>query len=798
MQAITLRILSSLMLFFCLTIHTVRAISCDTGEVGVVILIDPDDWPDETSWAITDADGGVVAEGEYGSDSLCLDEGMCYTFHLYDSYGDGIYAPHGVELYFDGELLATFSGDFGYSSSIDMGCPPGTSCGSAIDVTTGSYTAPAPNTWYKFNPEEFGTYQITTCDLENYCNTQIWVYEYCAGLIPSEFAEGTTYYNDDWCGEQSFISGIFLTDKEYYIRIGDLDTSCEGSAIHWQISYVGPPSGCTDPYACNYAPLAVVDDGSCLYPGDPACPLGPDLVLDSTYFDGLPNFSSDFSVELYDADWDDCAFEEACVTGVGNRYVMKFGVKINNIGDLDYHLGSPDDGAPGFVYSPCHGHWHYADYGEYILYDAFGNEIPAGHKNGYAVMDIGCFDGTPQYGGDEMGISAGCYDIYGRGTSCQWVDLTDIPDGNYTLVARVNWENHPDADGNTETDISNNWISICINVERDAPGDMPTVTKVEDCAPYYDCYGEIFGSAQLDCNGVCNGPGRIGDLNLDTARTAVDVDEYLDRILSNTIIAASCNDANADGDIDLYDAALVNGCAWQEAGITHIVNLCNMPYGFLNTSDTVTFSIGEINPEEEYVDIYAKNISADILGFQLTMDGLTIDSIVKLASSIEADDFHMVHSDREIIGLGYNEQGFIKNFTPLPLFRVYFSAVYPTTICIDYVTTAVNEDYHEVVALKDDACYTLTGVNDIVVSPDLLNIHIYPHPVTGQSVFSFNNYLHDTFELELYDITGQLLRTYPATTGECFYIDKSELPAGMYIYKLKGSKISNLGKLIVQ
>lgn len=788
----------SLITLLCLNLNYVQAISCDAGEVGVVILIDPDSWPAETSWAVTDAGGVIIAEGDAESDSLCVTEGTCYTFHLYDSYGDGIYTPHGVELYYDGELLATFSGDFDYSTSIDMGCPPGTSCGSAIDITTGTYTAPEPNTWYKFIPEEFGTYQITTCDLENTCNTQIWVYDHCAGLIPSEFAEGTTYYNDDWCDEQSFISGIFETEKEYYIRIGDIETSCEGSEINWQIIYIGPPSGCTDPYSCNYSPLAVIDDGSCIYPGDPGCPLGPDLTLDSTYFDGLPYFNADFSLESYNADWDDCAFEEACVTGVGTRYVLKFGVKIDNIGDVDYHLGSPDDGAPGFIYSPCHGHWHYADYGEYILYDEFGNEIPAGHKNGYAVMDVGCFDGTPKYGGGNMGISAGCYDIYGRGTSCQWVDLTDIPDGNYTLVARVNWLNNPDADGNTEINLSNNWTSICINLERDAPGDMPTVTKVDSCAPYYDCYGEIFGSANYDCNGECNGFARVGDLNADTARTAVDVDEYIERILSNTIIAASCNDANGDGDIDVYDAAIVNGCALQEAGVTHIINLCNMPYGFLNTNDTVTFSIGEINTAEEYLDIYVKNVNADILGFQLTLEGLTIDSIVKLAPSIETDDFQIQHSDKEIIGLGYNEEGFIKNITPLPLFRVYFTAIYPTTICIDYVTTAINEDYHEVVALKNDGCYTLTSINDLVLSTDLLNVNIYPHPITEQSVFSFNNYLHTDFSLYLYDFTGRLLREYPSTSGDEFIINKEELPAGMYIYKLKSGQISSQGKIIIQ
>jgi hypothetical protein len=775
----------------------IYAITCDAGEVPVLINIDPDSWPSETSWALMDADGVVVAEGDYSSDSLCVAEGTCYTFHLYDSYGDGIYSPHGVELIYDGVSVAFFTGDFDYGTSIDIGCPPGAACASSIVVTEGTYTADAPNFWYEFTAPSYGTYIISTCDLDNSCNTQLWVYDHCEGLELSEYAEGTVYYNDDACGELAEITAILLEGETYYIRVGDLGTSCEGSAIHWSLSYGGPPSGCTDPYACNYSPLAVVDDGSCLFPGDPACPNGPDLVLDSTYFDGLPYFTSDFSLEAYDSDYDDCAFEEACVTGTDIRYVLKFGVKISNIGDVDYHLGSPGDGAPGFVYSDCHNHWHYADYGEYLLFDSLGVEIPAGHKNGYAVMDVGCFDGTPQYGGWNMGISAGCYDIYGRGTSCQWVDLTDVPDGRYTMVQRVNWENNPDIDGNVETNLANNWTSVCINIERDTPGGEPTVTLADDCAPYYDCYGEIFGTAEYDCNGICNGPGLIGDLDGSALQATADVDQYVDEILDNSILAASCNDANADSDIDVYDATLVNGCAWEHLGITHIIELCDLPYGYTNIGDTVTFSIGEINPSEGYLDIYSVNTTADILAYQLKLAGIDhIDSVVSMAPSIDATDFRFANSDDEFIGLGYDETGYIKNYVPLPVARVYYTTTYPTTICIDYVTTAVNEDYQEVIALKDNSCFTLTGLEH-AVSTQSLQAQINPHPVSGTSVIRFNNTAKSICILRLTDMSGQVVHVAEGT-GDTFTLEAADFTPGIYVYQLTNGAESAQGTVVIQ
>ncbi|HPE96709.1 MAG: lysyl oxidase family protein [Chitinophagales bacterium] len=773
------------------------ALTCGASEVPVHILIDPDSWPGEISWDITDADGGIIASGDYNSDSTCVVDGECYTFHLYDSYGDGIYSPHGVELYYDNELVAFFTGDYDYGTSIDIGCPPGTACSSSIEVTEGTYTAPAPNSWYEFTPAEYGTYIISTCDLDNTCNTQLWVYDHCDGLVLSEYAEGTVYYNDDACGEQAEITGILLEGETYYIRVGDLGSSCEGTSINWSLTYAGPPSGCTDPYACNYSPLATVDDGTCIYPGSPDCPAGPDLVLDSTYFDGYPSFTSDFSLESYDSDWDDCAFEEACVTGTGIRYVLKFGVKIKNIGDVDYHLGSPTDGAPGFVYSDCHNHWHYADYGEYLLYDSLGNEIPSGHKNGYAVMDVGCFDGTPQYGGWNMGISAGCYDIYGRGTSCQWVDLTDVPDGQYTLVARINWENNPDIDGHVETDLSNNWASICILIERDEPGGEPTVTRVEGCTPYYDCYGEIFGSATYDCNGICNGPARIGDLDLDGTQTSDDVTQYTTEILDNTILAATCNDANNDSDIDVYDATLVNGCAWENLGVTHVIELCDLPYGFNEYGDTVTYSIGEIDPGEGYLDIYSVNTTADILAFQLKILGITtIDSVVPMAESIMSSDFRFAFSNDEIIGIGYDEIGYEKNYTPNPVARVYFQATYPTTICLDYITNAVNEAYHEIITAKDNGCFTLTGLEDAHAAYGL-QVSIQPHPVTGVSVMRFSNPHNDTFELRMLDLSGRMV-SETETQSDHFNISNNEYLPGVYIYQLTNGTESLQGTVVIQ
>ena len=76
-------------------------------------------------------------------------------------------------------------------------------------------------------------------------------------------------------------------------------------------------------------------------------------------------------------------------------------------------------------------------------------------------MDLECSDGgTAQYGCNIMGISAGCGDIYGANLSCQWIDLTTVPDGDYTMVVRTNWDQDPDAIGNVELTYERSFYSL--------------------------------------------------------------------------------------------------------------------------------------------------------------------------------------------------------------------------------------------------------------------------------------------------------------------------------------------------
>jgi PKD repeat protein len=73
------------------------------GCENTTLSITFDNYPEETSWKIKDGSGTVVfSGGTYGSEAdgstktipICIDPG-CYTFTIYDSYGDGICCSYG-------------------------------------------------------------------------------------------------------------------------------------------------------------------------------------------------------------------------------------------------------------------------------------------------------------------------------------------------------------------------------------------------------------------------------------------------------------------------------------------------------------------------------------------------------------------------------------------------------------------------------------------------------------------------------------------------------------------------------
>src|SRR6185436_5424972 len=173
-----------------------------------------------------------------------------------------------------------------------------------------------------------------------------------------------------------------------------------------------------------------------------------------------------------------CDGVEGCAEATTGVDLLRFGAFSRNDGNADFVLGDPlcptpcDQhplevcGDPDFVCSPAqgHNHAHYNNYARYDLLDQNGQSIVVGHKQGYCLRDTNC--ATPFYTCVNQGITAGCSDLYGSFLGCQYLDVTGVPSGSYTLRVTID-----PFDRITELSEANNVAQRSITIVR------PTATS---------------------------------------------------------------------------------------------------------------------------------------------------------------------------------------------------------------------------------------------------------------------------------------------------------------------------------
>ncbi|XP_056149010.1 lysyl oxidase-like 5b [Lampris incognitus] len=144
-----------------------------------------------------------------------------------------------------------------------------------------------------------------------------------------------------------------------------------------------------------------------------------------------------------------CAAEEYClarsayrpaVRDIDYRVLLRFPQKVKNQGTTDFLPVRPRH---QWEWHSCHQHYHSMDaFSNYDLLDVVsGRKVAEGHKASFCLEDTGCDPGfRRRYActAHTQGLSPGCHDTYAANIDCQWIDITDVPPGNYILKVTVN------------------------------------------------------------------------------------------------------------------------------------------------------------------------------------------------------------------------------------------------------------------------------------------------------------------------------------------------------------------------
>jgi hypothetical protein len=350
-------------------------------------------------------------------------------------------------------------------------------------------------------------------------------------------------------------------------------------------------------------------------------------------------------------------------------------------------------------------------------------------------MDLACPSGIPaKYGCSNMGITAGCGDIYSRGLDCQWIDITDVPTGDYILAAKVNWDQSPDALGRIEMNYMNNWVQVCLRIYTDSNG-LKQYSKYPNCNPYVDCQGVTYGNAVRDCRGICAGTAVRGDMNQDSIRNSVDVPYYLTGLVQQLLPYSECADLSGDSTLNVWDAALLGNCLMNN----NTGQACSFPRG-LQSVQTHTTKILAVDTVQRFVDIAIRNPQHRLTALDFEIHGIRPLQVTSLsAPGSPLWQFTFANNSPRIVAMAQNlTQSLARDSLFQPMLRIFYSRTNDTAIYLQRTHAGVNEYFENLVTLTDSTRWRValdrSSVENLNQRPAL---RLYPNPTKGSLTLEF-------------------------------------------------------------
>lgn len=171
-----------------------------------------------------------------------------------------------------------------------------------------------------------------------------------------------------------------------------------------------------------------------------------------------PTLEPYLNTETFEAT--DCAVVEGMITA-GRHRLLRFSTESRNIGGADLVMPPVHDAAgnlnPIYEFQECHGHYHFLGFAAYRLLSQSGATVATGRKVSFCLEDVEPWSATApresKYDCDAQGIQAGWSDIYDSGLEGQWIDVTTVAPGIYTLEVTLDPDNLLEESDNTNNSV---------------------------------------------------------------------------------------------------------------------------------------------------------------------------------------------------------------------------------------------------------------------------------------------------------------------------------------------------------
>jgi hypothetical protein len=146
---------------------------------------------------------------------------------------------------------------------------------------------------------------------------------------------------------------------------------------------------------------------------------------------------------------DACEIAEGCVGGPGARRLLRFATSVANFGGAPAIIPGVDTAPELYHLNACEDEFELDGFSQFDLIDPTGATATVGRKQAIFLVDLAsnCINAGPatDYFPDQ-GVTPGWGDVYDARTRCQWLDVTDVPDGRYTLRISIDVDHLVDQD----------------------------------------------------------------------------------------------------------------------------------------------------------------------------------------------------------------------------------------------------------------------------------------------------------------------------------------------------------------
>jgi hypothetical protein len=189
--------------------------------------------------------------------------------------------------------------------------------------------------------------------------------------------------------------------------------------------------------------------------------------------------------------------------------------------------------------------------------------------------------------------------------------------------------------------------------------------------------------------------------------------------------------------INVTDAAILSDCQYWNEAHTHpdssgVHTHCDFPVpNLVNPYDSVTFTVGDVNWDEQYFDVLVLNPDNRIYAYQLEFNGINIAQTYSLIDpSLYTGEPSHTPGGQDVVTLSYDGSTIPKNLEFIPLLRVHWTGSANGMVCISQVEAVVNDGLQNTLTGLWNACQEQSisacpgdADGDLVVSvSDILSI----------------------------------------------------------------------------